>query len=43
MEELFKEILNPGINKIKSLKNEANELLAIIVASIKTARKNRNE
>ena len=39
--ELFQEVLDPRKKEIKILKKEANELLAIIVASIKTARKNK--
>ncbi|MCE2612282.1 four helix bundle protein [Flavobacteriaceae bacterium D16] len=39
--ELFQEVLDPGRIEIKKLKQEANELLAIVVASIKTARKNK--
>lgn len=39
--ELFHEVLDPGRKEIKNLKQEANELLAIVVASIKTARKNK--
>ncbi len=36
---LFQEVLNPGKNDIQTLIKEANELLAIVVASIKTLRK----
>jgi four helix bundle protein len=39
--ELFQEVLVPSKKEIKQLKQEANELLAIVVASIKTARKNK--
>lgn len=39
--ELFLEILDSNKEEIKGLIKEANELLAIIVASIKTARKNQ--
>lgn len=39
--ELFHEILETNHDEILKLKNEANELLAITVASIKTARNNR--
>jgi four helix bundle protein len=39
--ELFQEVLDPGREEIKNLKQEVNELLAIVVASIKTARKNK--
>ena len=39
--ELFQEVLKPGKKEIIHLKQEANELLAIIVASIKTARKHK--
>ena len=38
--ELFQEVLTPGKKEIKSLIKEANELLAMVVVSIKTARKN---
>lgn len=41
--ELFQEVLDPGKKEIKLLIQEANELLAIVVASIKTARKNRTK
>jgi four helix bundle protein len=41
--ELFQEVLDPGRKEIKNLKQEANELLAIVVASIKTARKKKNK
>jgi four helix bundle protein len=41
--ELFQEVLDPGKTEIKPLIQEANELLAIVVASIKTARKNRTK
>ena len=41
--ELFQEVLDPGRKEIINLKQEANELLAIIVAAIKTARKNNNK
>ncbi|MCW5515440.1 four helix bundle protein [Muriicola sp. Z0-33] len=41
--ELFEEVLDPGENEIKQLKKEANELLALIVASIKTAWKNKDK
>ncbi len=40
--QLFQEVLDPGQKEIQILIKEANELLAILVASIKTARKNRN-
>ncbi len=40
--ELFQKVLEPNNKEIKPLIKEANELLAIVVASIKTARKNRN-
>ena len=39
--ELFMEVGGNEIKTIKDLHDEAKELLAIIVASIKTARKNR--
>ncbi|MGB5610210.1 four helix bundle protein, partial [Eudoraea sp.] len=39
--ELFQEVLDPGKTEMKLLIQEANELLAIVVASIKTARKNK--
>ena len=39
--ELFQEVLDTGSVEIENLKQEANELLAIVVASIKTARKNK--
>ncbi len=39
--ELFQEVQGPNKKEIKILIKEANELLAIIVASIITARKNR--
>ena len=39
--ELFLEILDSNQEEIIGLINEANELLAITVASIKTARKNQ--
>ncbi|WP_297797611.1 four helix bundle protein [uncultured Eudoraea sp.] len=39
--ELFKEVLIPNPREIKPLNKEANEVLAIIVTSIKTARKNK--
>ena len=39
--ELFLEILDSNQEEINGLINEANELLAITVASIKTARKNQ--
>ncbi len=38
--ELFQEVLGFNQKEINLLKQEANELLAIVVASIKTARKN---
>ena len=41
--ELFQEVLDPGKKEIQTLIKEANELLAIVVASIKTARKNRTK
>jgi four helix bundle protein len=41
--ELFQEVLVPNPKEIKPLIKEANELLAIIVTSIKTARKNRTK
>lgn len=41
--ELFQEVLNPSKQEIQILMKEANELLAIIVASIKTARKNKTK
>lgn len=41
--ELFQEVLDHSQKEIKILMNEANELLAIVVASIKTARKNRTK
>lgn len=40
--EIFKEVLPDQKSKIQSLHKEASEILAITVASIKTARKNRN-
>jgi four helix bundle protein len=39
--ELFQEVLDPGKAEIKALLHEGNEILAIVVTSIKTARKNR--
>ena len=39
--ELFQEVLDLRKKEIVRLKREANELLAIIVASIKTTRKNK--
>ena len=39
--ELFQQVLDQGKTEIKLLIPEASELLAIAVASIKTARKNR--
>ncbi len=39
--ELLHEVMDPANNEIKQVKQEANELLAIVVASIKTARKNK--
>jgi len=39
--ELFQEVSDTNDKDIKSLINEANEILSIIVTSIKTARKNR--
>lgn len=39
--ELFQEVLIPNPREIKPLIKEANELLAIIVTSIKTAKKNK--
>ena len=39
--ELLQEVMGPGKKEFKRLKQEANELLSIIVASIKTARKNK--
>ncbi len=41
--ELFFEVLDTNHNEISSLKKEGNELLAITVASIKTARKNKSK
>lgn len=41
--ELFQEVLGKSKKEIKLVKQEANELLAIIVASIKTARKNNSK
>jgi len=41
--ELFQEVLIPNPREIKPLIKEGNELLAIVVASIKTARKNNNK
>ncbi len=41
--ELFQEVLNPNKNEIQILIQEASELLAIVVASIKTARNNRTK
>lgn len=41
--ELFQEVLDPGKKEIQTLIKEANELLAIVVTSIKTARKNRDK
>lgn len=38
--ELFHEVLDSNNDDILKLKNEGNELLAITVASIKTAKKN---
>ncbi len=40
--ELFQEVLASSTKEIRPLIKEANELLAIVVASIRTARKNRN-
>lgn len=39
--ELFQEVFEPSNKEIKPLIQEANELLSIVVASIRTARKNR--
>ena len=39
--ELLQEVMGPGMKEFKRLTQEANELLSIIVASIKTARKNK--
>ncbi|MGW9686205.1 four helix bundle protein [Flagellimonas sp. 2504JD1-5] len=41
--ELFMEVDKNDLNAVESLHKEAKELLAIIVASIKTARKNRDK
>ena len=41
--ELFQEVMDPCKTEIKLLIQEANELLAIVVASIKTARKNKTK
>jgi len=41
--ELFLEVLDVNHKEIKRLKLEAQELLAITVASIKTARKNKSK
>ena len=41
--ELFQEVLGPAQKENQSLIKEAKELLAIVVASIKTARKNSNK
>ena len=41
--ELFQEVLIPNPREIKLLIKEGNEVLAIVVASIKTARKNKNK
>jgi len=41
--ELFQEVLDPRKKQIQTLIKEANELLAIVVASIKTARKNKTK
>ena len=38
--ELFQEVLTPSKKEVKPLIKEANELLAMVVVSIKTARKN---
>ena len=40
--ELFQEVFNSDNYEIERLKQEANQLLAITVASIKTARKNKS-
>ena len=40
--ELFLQVLDTNHNEINRLIKESNELLAITIASIKTARKNRN-
>ena len=40
--EMFKSILTENDNEIEKLYGEGNEILAIIVASIKTAKKNKN-
>lgn len=40
--EIFLEILENHQSELKKLHNEANELIAITVASIQTARKNNN-
>ena len=39
--EIFQEVTNDFIKEIEPLRKEGNELLAITVASINTARKNR--
>lgn len=41
--ELFQEVLDPSKKEIQILIKEANELLSIVVASLKTARKNRTK
>ncbi len=41
--ELLREVTNENESKIKTLTNEGNEILAIIVASIKTARARLNK
>lgn len=41
--EMFTHILNENQDSLKRLNKEANELVAITVASIKTARKNQNQ
>ncbi|MEM1259375.1 MAG: four helix bundle protein [Bacteroidota bacterium] len=41
--ELFIEVRENDLNTIKNLHKEAMELLAIVVASIKTARKNKTK
>ncbi|MGB5203693.1 MAG: four helix bundle protein [Eudoraea sp.] len=41
--ELFQEVLDPNKKEIQILIKEANELLSIVVASLKTARKNRTK
>ena len=41
--EIFEEVLNDNQNEIQTLMKEGKELLAITVASINTARKNKNK